>query len=320
MKRPTLLATGLVLLLAGYARAQSPVKIYLPRRMVLQAENLTVGDVCIVACRDETLLARVKAVSLGRGPLSRESLEIDRVVILSRLASNGIDRSGVTLTGAAQVQVRRPETHVEAQKVLQAAREAIKNTDQEGEELSWQVVSQAKDLYYPRIAGARIESRIEKSGSDSVWVVVEATSGRQVLASQKIEFRRLKEVQQRVATRDIPAGVPLTSENTRLRTIRTTGRSATETAALGQITRSRIAEGRSISKTMVRDFQAAPIVRRNQPVLMKIEGETFQIQAAGVALQDGKTGDIIQVRNIDSKQVVIARISEDGSVHPVIER
>ncbi len=320
MKRPLTIAAGLILLLAGQARAQSPIKIYLPRRMVLQAENLTVGDVCIVACRDEKLLARVKAVSLGRGPLSRESLEIDRVVILSRLASAGINRSGVTLTGAARIQVRRPETHVDAQKVLLAAREALNNTDQEGEELSWQVVSEAKDLYYPRIAGARIRSRIEKSGSDNVVVLVEATSGRQVLASQKIEFRRLKEVQQRVASRDIPSGVPLTSENTRLRTIRTTGRSAAEPAALGQITRSRIAEGRSISKTMVRDFQAAPLIRRNQPVVMKIEGETFQIQAAGVALQDGKTGDIIQVRNIDSKQVVIARIGEDGSVHPLIER
>jgi flagella basal body P-ring formation protein FlgA len=53
---------------------------------------------------------------------------------------------------------------------------------------------------------------------------------------------------------------------------------------------------------------------------MKISGQSFELTVAGVALQDGKTGDLIQIRNIDSKQVVVARVLADGTCTPVLER
>jgi flagella basal body P-ring formation protein FlgA len=322
MKRSTVIATLGILVLSGRAFGQQQVKIYLPRQLVLAHRALTVGDVAIVACQDEALQAKVKAVAVGRGPLSSETLRVDRMVILSRLATAGIDRSRVSLTGAQQVQVRRPETRITAEDILEEALEALDaKAEADGEEkVQWQKVNEPEDLVIPKVSGARLRGRVDKSGPGYASLVVEVISEDTVLGSQTVEFRKIREVKRLVAKRDIPPGVPLTSNNTEYKTFSTSGRSVVPPAALGQITRSRIAKGRAVTQTMVRDFQAAPVVRKKQPVVMRIEGETFEIQAAGVALQDGRAGDLIQVRNIDSSQVIIAKVMADGSVAPVIER
>jgi flagella basal body P-ring formation protein FlgA len=35
-------------------------------------------------------------------------------------------------------------------------------------------------------------------------------------------------------------------------------------------------------------------------------------------MQDGKAGDYIKVRNMDSQRIIMARIGEDGNVEPVL--
>jgi flagella basal body P-ring formation protein FlgA len=42
------------------------------------------------------------------------------------------------------------------------------------------------------------------------------------------------------------------------------------------------------------------------------------ITAVGKTMQDGRAGDYIKVRNADSQRIILARISEDGSVEPVL--
>jgi len=50
---------------------------------------------------------------------------------------------------------------------------------------------------------------------------------------------------------------------------------------------------------------------------MRIAGPTFVITSQGSAMQDGRTGDYIKVRNIDSKKIVTAKVMFDGTVEPV---
>jgi flagella basal body P-ring formation protein FlgA len=305
--------------LSAHGWAGETVKVYLPRQISCEAQTLTVGDVAIVACADEKLQAQVKAVTVGRGAMSRESLTVDRLAILSRLASEGIDRSRVKISGAQSVKVRRPESHFSAKTVAAAGLDALAEKDSKPHR-PWRLRGQAREMYFPKIGGARLEAVIEDSSESDAKVTLKVVSGREVLASQKLRYIRALEVQRLVATRDIPAGVPLTSENTEKRTVTTTGRVLEQKVALGQILRVAIAKGRTISSHMVRDFQAAPVVKRNSPVVMKISGTSFELTAAGLALQDGKAGDLIQIRNLDSKQVVVARVLADGTCTPVLER
>jgi flagella basal body P-ring formation protein FlgA len=36
----------------------------------------------------------------------------------------------------------------------------------------------------------------------------------------------------------------------------------------------------------------------------------------GIAMQDGRAGDYIKVRNTDSQRIILAKIKEDGTVEP----
>jgi flagella basal body P-ring formation protein FlgA len=70
---------------------------------------------------------------------------------------------------------------------------------------------------------------------------------------------------------------------------------------------------------MLRAVKAEVLVRRNQGVLMRIEGAGFTVSGVGEAMEDGRAGDVIKVRNVDSRRVVSARVAGDGAVEPIID-
>jgi hypothetical protein len=60
------------------------------------------------------------------------------------------------------------------------------------------------------------------------------------------------------------------------------------------------------------------VVFRNQPVAIEVEMPGLKVTAAGLPLEDGRAGQCIKVRNLDSKRDIIARVRPDGTVSPVI--
>jgi flagella basal body P-ring formation protein FlgA len=60
------------------------------------------------------------------------------------------------------------------------------------------------------------------------------------------------------------------------------------------------------------------IIKRNQNVVIRIENPGFVITAMGKTMQDGRAGEYIKVRNVDSQRIILVRINEDGSVGPVL--
>ena len=61
------------------------------------------------------------------------------------------------------------------------------------------------------------------------------------------------------------------------------------------------------------------VIRQNQMVLMKINGPGFTVTALGQALQNGRGGELVKVRNVDSKRVITARVAFDGTVEPLFD-
>ena len=49
-------------------------------------------------------------------------------------------------------------------------------------------------------------------------------------------------------------------------------------------------------------------------MLLTLTASTMTIKAPAVALEDGRTGDSIEVENPDSKKTMRATVLEDGSV------
>lgn len=56
------------------------------------------------------------------------------------------------------------------------------------------------------------------------------------------------------------------------------------------------------------------VVHRGQKVLLTLSASTMTIKAPALALEDGRTGDSIEVENPDSKKTMRATVLDDGSV------
>lgn len=56
------------------------------------------------------------------------------------------------------------------------------------------------------------------------------------------------------------------------------------------------------------------LVRGGQPVLLRVSHGAVRITMRGEALQNGRVGDVVRVRNTDSRQTVIGTVAADGVV------
>src|SRR4030042_7134848 len=74
------------------SQKDSYLKIYLPREVTVKDNNLSLGQVSIIQ-GGEPLAAKAGEIALGRISVPGQQIIIDRPMILSRLACNGIPTS-----------------------------------------------------------------------------------------------------------------------------------------------------------------------------------------------------------------------------------
>ncbi len=61
-------------------------------------------------------------------------------------------------------------------------------------------------------------------------------------------------------------------------------------------------------------LETPPIIKRGALVRIVARGEAFTVSALGEARQDGRTGEVIRVRNLSSKREVFARVIDSRTV------
>jgi flagella basal body P-ring formation protein FlgA len=57
-----------------------------------------------------------------------------------------------------------------------------------------------------------------------------------------------------------------------------------------------------------------PLVRRGEAVKLMVRLGSVNVTATGEALQDGRAGQSVRVRNTDSKNIVLGRVTERSMV------
>jgi flagellar basal body P-ring formation protein FlgA len=303
------------------------VRIYVPRAIAVSAPDLRLDAVCVVQCQDEALAQSASAVALGRSPMKDERITIDRKTLLSRLAACGIAAARVEFTGTEQVSVTRNEKTVEARQLVQAAEDYLQRTHPGAQGAMYQLVEAPRPIsmmdtrkdveFRPRLVQGAAP------GSVKVEVAV-LTDGNQESGSREIAFKLAYPRKELVATKDIPADGMVTPENAKVQIVPGDQPSAEGPAVpFGATLAVAASQGSTIAPAMLKQARGpagAPLaVRRNQSVVMKIQTPQFTISSVGVALQDGRAGDVIKVQNLDSRRIVTAKIAPDGTVSPVYE-
>ncbi len=304
------------------ASSNATVEIYLPRKISVECESLTLRDISLVSTESEKLTRAVESLAMGRAPWTEERIVIDRATILSRLASNGLKASRVTFSGADEVAVSRKETSVSSTRIVKAAEAFLESNLESKKGTTWRVAREPKNVTLPEKLDVELQAELDPNSPHGyLRVNVKVLDDRKELDAVSVLFEVAYPVQKVVATQDIEAGEKITSDNIKI---------VTETSATpsdedfvppyGLVAKHSIRKDAEISRSILQVPERPMLIQRNQVVEMRLEGDGFAVRAVGQALERGRAGDLIKVRNIDTKRVIVAKIMSGGYVRPVVKK
>ncbi|MHC4322646.1 MAG: flagellar basal body P-ring formation chaperone FlgA [Planctomycetota bacterium] len=302
------------------SQKDSCLKIYLPREVTVENSNLKLGRISILQGPD-SLVAKAGKIALGRISVPGQKIIVDRPMVLSRLACNGIPASKVTLTGSEKITVAQQNRIISSNEFVSLANSFLEKNIPGNSARRWNLIRKPKDFVVS--AGSReirFSPRLVQTGArNQVRIEIALLSGNNKIGVRQVTFSLTYDRQQAVTKVDIPAGGVISPENIKIEKITSNEPGPSDwKPPYGLIAKRRLPANTSIRPGMLEPLKSPIIVKRNQNVLIRIKRPGFLITAAGKTIQDGRAGEYIKVRNMDSQRIIIARISEDGCVEPVL--
>jgi len=301
------------------SQTESGLKVYLPREVTVKDCSLSLGRVAIIQGR-ESLVAKAGKIALGRISMPGQNIVIDRPTILSRLACNGIPTSMVTLTGAEEIAVKQQHQIISSDEFVSLARSFLESHRPGASVSQWSAIRKPEDFVVPGAdKDVRFSPRLVESGAtNQATVEIGMFAGDEKIGEREVVFALKYECRQAVTKVDIPAGGVISPENVEIQRKQSDYPEPVDwKTPYGLIAKRRLPANTVLRLSMIGPVESPTVVERNQSVVIRIEKPGFLITAVGKAMQDGKAGEYIKVRNADSQRIILARINADGSVEPV---
>lgn len=296
------------------------LRIYLPREIVIEDNTPNLGQIGIIH-GDESLAAKAGEIVLGRISAPGQEITVDRRMLLSRLACNGIPGSKVRLSGAERVKVRQKGRTIQADEFVETAKSFL------GKNLGTSSICQSDLIRAPKdliLAGVHTDIKlvpcVVRSGAvNQTRIRIGVVAGGKEIGSREISFQHKYEGHNVVTLAEIPAGGVISRENVRVeKTTLSYPEAANWSAPYGLIARRRLPKDIVLHPNMVGPVKPVILVKRNQNVVIQLEAGGLVVTAVGRMVDEGAAGDYVRVRNVDSQRVIIAKVNEDGTVGPVL--
>lgn len=296
------------------------LQVHLPREVTVEGNQLSLEQISVIR-GPASLASQAGQVLLGRFSAPGQRLVLDRPTILSRLASCGIAADQVRLTGADSVTVRRQQQIIEVEDFVEAGRQFLGQLASSHSVCEIVAVTRPKDLVLSnQPQDVQLKCQLVRGVvRGHVTVRVQVVADGQDVGTRDVSFRLKYRTHRVVAAAQIAEGTALTPENV---TIEAVASDQPEPPGwkppYGLVATRTVAAGAEIVDSMLSSSPTSVQVRRNETVLIRIERPGILVTAMGTALQDGRLGELVKVRNTDSSRVILCKIMPDGSVEPAL--
>lgn len=330
--RLTAWGLALTLLFSGDAvRAANagPVLLTLRRTAVVDNTIVQMNDVVSMEGGDAETRARIAGLDLAELPGVGPGLTLSRKQLECRLQLAGFDGQYLWQSSSpSMVQITRSVPRLLDRDVIEAARDhLLQQLDHPPQDVLTRLTDK---VVMPKLTlqkddrinlTAEIPAGVRLLGSVNCDVGVMVNGVREGIATVRFDVRLLGSVA--VAARRIERGELLTEEN--LREDRrpfagSSGFPAYAECVAGKRAKRALVPGQLLASS---DVEAAAtdnpiLVKTRQQVRLIVRLGTVHVTATGEALQDGRAGQLIRVRNIDSKKTITGKVIGEGIVE--IER
>jgi flagella basal body P-ring formation protein FlgA len=307
---------------AARAREAETIVLTLRPTATASGSQVKLGDIADLQGCEEAERERLARLDLAELPLSSQPIMVTQQQIGFRLQLAGLTAGSYRLDGPRCIRVSRPAGEGLDAKIAAAARQALE-----------QRITAPADDYRIELAQAvtlpplSAESEdIHLEGEVHVPVVppcrVAVEVGIYVRGARRngiIVYMDVKKLQPvPVAIRKIDGGEVLSAANVRFQRVVVDNTQKVAVAAdslMGRRARRPMSAGHPIEPDDVEaDAPTAAVIHANDLVHLIATVGPLQVKTRGEALQDGRIGQAIQVRNLDSKNVVTGRVVDRSTV------
>lgn len=307
-------------LLAQTSVAKS-LKLYLPRQVKITGDTMLLGEIAVMHGGSAEETAKISAIQLGKFSKPGQVITVDRRTIQGRLTANKINAKSVTFTGAKSITVGRKEMVVSKDEITAKAEKFLKENKTNSSIASYKLARVGEKIVIPgHDAKVSIVPRLGKRVSPSQTTVdVDVMVGGKKIGTNQVIYRPMYNCRRFIAKTDLPAGTVISSDNTKMETVESTiPEPRNWQSPIGLVVRRKIRIGQLIRNSQVEKARPPILIERNSLVVIKTQIPGLTVTASGQSLGEGAIGEMIKVKNIDSKKIIICKVNYDGSVSPVI--
>lgn len=317
-----------LLVLATLARplhAQMPAslaRISLPDHVQVSQSDVRLGDVASLASPDPVTLRRLMDLPLGRAPRAGQSFVLERDVLARWVRSHaGLQGDQITWQGAAFTDISLRSRDIPGDDILTLADKALRRQLAgqlpAGTRIELQPVTLPRDL---AVADEQLELNPRPMSGTSlaprmtVWIDV--GSAGKVQRSVAVVFEVAVYGPVAVAARDIPTGASLLPGDVEVREQNMAAAAPSQKNPArqfsdGQRLRRPIRAGETLTAAHT---EAVPDVVRGSWAVLETRQAGLNVQSRAEVLQDGRAGQMVQVKPVNATASLLARVAGPGRV------
>jgi len=316
--RPWLLSLSIVALLcrplAGWGAS---IVIIVPPEAQVQGPQITLGDVAEVQGEPADTVARMQQVPLGQAPPAGVERLLSKSTLVTQLKHQGLWTQELQYQGAIQIRVIRASQRLDPQHMETVVRQALsRRLPQTTQSTSIRDIRGLRPVFVP-LGPVQYEvtmpGRNGWLGSTSFTLTIQVAGkiekqlrGTATIAGAQEVVSLVRPVAQgEIITADavsrtkVPVTQPLRQMVTQPEEV------------IGKHARRPLAGNTPLS---TQDVTAVHVVHRGDMVRIVLESPLIKMSTPGEALEAGKPGDTIRVKNTSSKREVRAQVIDKQTV------
>lgn len=302
-----------VMLLAAWSAQAADIVVALRSDAVIHASTYRVGDIATVTADDVLAAGKLHDMEMGVAPRPGHSERLTQQQVMRFIEVHMPEsRRKLQMAGSQTINVHTTGIALDKERAQQLAMAVLRSALGAGyERVEIKQVAPLREMVLPADAEFRPRSlRGPITRRTAVWIDIQAAGRPYAAIPVWFSVHAWKRVP--VALRELAAGSAVHPEDFEYSTcdiMQHTG--VVDRLPPKSRLRTALAAGMPI---MAGAIEALPEISRNQEVAVRVEAGNIVIETAGVAQADGRTGDVVRVKNAGSSEIFLARVLEPGVV------
>lgn len=291
------------------------VQITLAQESIVEEAHYKLSEIANIEGFDPVFLEKLVNVVIGRSPLPGGSLVVTQSLVRSKLRPY-IDAKYLVFEGADRAKVRRSALRISGEEIDQAVLNHIEQ-EMKGSDIKTKLLAKSRDIFLPKgPLDFEIKSRgkYKKEGGYRTYEMAFHVDDKLV---KKVPVRVYVKVYKDVyVAKDTIKRNHKIEEGDLTKVRKNVDRLPKNYVTDKSILVGKVAKRAINPKEVIHNnaFTTPPLVNTGDQVLIVYETASLRLSAPGVAMQKGRLGQRIPVRNISTKTLVQATVKEKNLV------